>query len=170
MPPRALEALAARGPWSALLAAVSRPLVGFLCFAASLALALLPACFEFAQRSPWSGVLVNLGWTTAALLAWWFVCAPATAGAKRRDIAVMAYVFLLGVPLQLAAGPIATARHMLYEGIGPADQRTGGLVLWVPGGLLLWVAITVLWVRWSRRAAREAAAEDAPPLTIPGGE
>ena len=170
LPPRALATLAARAPWSGLLAAVSRPPIGFLSFAASLALALRPACFEFAQLGPWSGVLVNLGWTTTALLAWWYVCAPPTAGAKRRDIAAMAYVFALGVPLQLAAGTIATANRMLYEGVAPADQRTGGVVLWVPGGLLLWFAITALWVRWSRRSAREAAAEDAPPLTIPGWE
>ncbi len=111
---------------------------------------------------------MNVAWMTMMLLAWWLVCAPAGSPGKRGEIVAMIYLFLLGVPLQLAAGPVAVANHMLYEGIGPADQRTGGLLLWVPGGLLLWGAITVLWVRWARRTAREAAADDAPPLSIPG--
>jgi cytochrome c oxidase assembly factor CtaG len=168
LPAGVLEALATRAPWSGVLRAVSRPPVGILCFAASLALALAPPCFDFAQRSPWAGLLVNVAWAGTALLAWWLVCAPAGAPGKRREIVGMVYLFLLGVPLQLAAGPIAVANRMLYDGIAAADQRTGGLVLWVPGGLLLWGAITVLWVRWARRAAREAAAADAPPLSIPG--
>ena len=170
LPPRALQVLAARAPWAGLLAAVSRPPVGILCFALGLTFALLPACFDFARLAPWSGVLVNVAWITMMLLAWWLVCSPAGAPGRRREIVVMVYLFLLGVPLQLAAGPVAVANRMLYEGIGPADQRTGGLLLWVPGGLLLWGAITVLWVRWARRTAREAAADDAPPLSIPGGK
>jgi len=170
LPPHALQALAVRAPWAGLLAAVSRPPVGILCFALGLTFALLPACFDFARLSPWTGVLVNVAWMTMALLAWWLVCAPAGVPGKRREIVVMVYLFLLGVPLQLAAGPVAVANRMLYEGIAPADQRTGGLLLWVPGGLLLWGAITVLWVHWARRTAREAAADDAPPLTIPGGK
>jgi cytochrome c oxidase assembly factor CtaG len=168
LPPRMLQALAVRAPWAGLLAAVSRPPVGILCFALSLTFALLPACFDFARRGPAAGVLVNLAWMTTALLAWWLACAPAGAPGKRGEIVVMVYLFLLGVPLQLAAGPVAVANRMLYDGIAPADQRTGGLLLWVPGGLLLWGAITVLWVRWARRTALEAAADDAPPLSIPG--
>jgi cytochrome c oxidase assembly factor CtaG len=94
----------------------------------------------------------------------------------------MLYLFVLGVPLQVLAGIITMSRGMLYAGYGAglrgfgltamADQQAGGLILWVPGGFVLWIAITVLWVRWARngeRAEREASGDDAaPPLTIPG--
>jgi len=41
------------------------------------------------------------------------------------------------------------------------DQQIGGLLMWVGGGLVLWVVVTVLWFRWSAAEQREDAAEQA---------
>ena len=55
-------------------------------------------------------------------------------------------------------------------GLAPlADQQLGGLLMWVPGGLALWIAITALWVRWARQTERIERDHEAPPLTLPGG-
>ena len=35
------------------------------------------------------------------------------------------------------------------------DQQLGGLIMWVPGMLVFWIAITVIFFRWSRREERD---------------
>jgi len=170
LPPGPLRALGARRRSAWMVAVVTAPPTAFFCFTAGLGLALLPPCVAFARRDPLAGAMMQVAWTLTALVAWWCACAPQGAPGRSRDPVAMAHLFLLGVPLQIAAGAVTVADRSLYVGIGLADQRTGGLVLWVPGGLLLWVAITALWVRWARRTAREAAGDDeAPPLHVPGG-
>src|SRR2546426_12718753 len=70
---------------------------------------------------------------------------------------------LLGIPMSVVGGLITLADQVLYPfyaaaprvfGLPPlADQQIGGLMMWVPGGLVFWGAMTVGWFRW---AAREA--------------
>jgi cytochrome c oxidase assembly factor CtaG len=35
------------------------------------------------------------------------------------------------------------------------DQRLGGVIMWVPGGLTLWLAITAVYFRWTQRERNE---------------
>ena len=35
------------------------------------------------------------------------------------------------------------------------DQRLGGPLMWIPGMLIFWVAITVIWFRWTREEYEE---------------
>ena len=40
--------------------------------------------------------------------------------------------------------------------LGPLeDQRLGGLLMWIPGMLIFWVAITAIWFRWTREEYEE---------------
>ena len=63
-------------------------------------------------------------------------------------------------------------------GLSPlADQQIGGLLMWVPGGLVLWLAMTVVWFRWAAREERgdveravpRQAYATLPPASPPGG-
>lgn len=132
--------------------------------------------------SPPLHVLALAGFLATGILAWWCVAAPPSAPGRARDPVAMIYLFVLGVPLQGLAAFLSLTPRLLYMGYGAgergfgldplADQQAGGLILWVPAGLIVWIAITALWVRWSRRlerSDREASGDDAPPpLTLPG--
>ncbi|MGH7607471.1 MAG: cytochrome c oxidase assembly protein, partial [Gemmatimonadales bacterium] len=48
-----------------------------------------------------------------------------------------------------------------------ADQQIGGLLMWVPGGLILWAAMTVVWFRWAVWEER-GYGEQAVPLAAYG--
>jgi putative membrane protein len=49
-------------------------------------------------------------------------------------------------------------------GLSPlADQQIGGLLMWVPGGLVLWLAMTVVWFRWAAREERGDVESVVPP-------
>ena len=94
----------------------------------------------------------------------------------------MLYLFLLGVPMQIIAAIITLSDTVLYPWYAtaprvgadaarrPAARRA---VMWVPGGLALWIAITGVWVVWARRSGHQARAAprgavEEPPLTLPG--
>jgi cytochrome c oxidase assembly factor CtaG len=35
------------------------------------------------------------------------------------------------------------------------DQQLGGVIMWVPGMLVFWIALTIVFFRWSRSEERE---------------
>jgi len=50
-----------------------------------------------------------------------------------------------------------------------ADQQIGGLMMWVPGGLIFWLAMTLVWFRWSASEPEEDAEAIPLPPSPPGG-
>jgi len=68
---------------------------------------------------------------------------------------VGAFITLADQPLY----PFYAAAPRLY-GLGVLDdQQIGGLIMWVPGGLIFWIAMTVVWFRWSVRKEEDADRE-----------
>jgi len=77
------------------------------------------------------------------------------------------YLFVFGMPMTVVAAMITGAEHVLYPfyetaprivDLTPlADQRLGGVIMWVPSGLIPLVAFTVVFFRW---AAAEAEADE----------
>ena len=39
------------------------------------------------------------------------------------------------------------------------DQQLGGVILWVPGMLVFWIALTIVFFRWSNREQQEERRE-----------
>jgi cytochrome c oxidase assembly factor CtaG len=161
--------------WAAVLVS---PWVAGLLFAANFVAWHLRALHEQVFAHDCMPAVAAVSFALTGFLAWWPVCAPGPAAGRLRDPAGMLYLFLLGVPLQVLGGILTHAPAAFYPAVAAragltaagalADQRTGGLLLWVPGGLVIWLAISLLWLRWSRRVARDAAGGDGPPLTLPG--
>ena len=61
---------------------------------------------------------------------------------------------------EIEPGVIALSGRVLYPfyleapkgwGLEPlVDQQLGGLIMWIPGMLVFWVAITVVFFRWTK--------------------
>src|ERR1700694_4050999 len=89
----------------------------------------------------------------------------------------MLYLFLLGIPMSITGALITLPDTVLYPFYAAAprvwswsaqdDQKIGGLLMWVGGGLMLWVVVTVVWFRYSRREHR-ADVDEAVPLEAYG--
>jgi Fe-S-cluster containining protein len=72
----------------------------------------------------------------------------------------MLYLFLVGIPMQIVAALITLSGTVLYPGYSVAprtwglspldDQQLGGLLMWVPGNLYMFLVIGVLFLMWSR--------------------
>ena len=77
----------------------------------------------------------------------------------------MLYLFVLGVPMMVVAALITFSDTELYTWYAEAprifpltvldDQRLGGVIMWVPGALVLWIAISLVYFRWTRPEMRE---------------
>jgi putative membrane protein len=162
--PAALARLAA---WA------TRPVPAALLFLAPISLWHFPVFYEAAMRHHGLHIAQHLVFIATSVLMWWPVLSPVPELPRIRYPAQMAYLFLLGIPMSLVGALITLSGTVLYPfyaaaprvwGVAPlADQQIGGLLMWVPGGLVLWLAMTVVWFRWSAREER-ADVENAVPL------
>src|SRR5262249_45429015 len=85
------------------------------------------------------------------------------------------YLFLIGTPMMAVAAIVTFAPAPLYEWYALAprlwgfpaldDQRLGGLIMWIPGGLFWWGVMSVVFLRWSSRESRSDGprSQGAPP-------
>jgi putative membrane protein len=71
----------------------------------------------------------------------------------------MLYSFLMTLPMTVISIFIVYADHVLYPayasaprlwGLSPlADQRLGGLIMWIPGGLFFYLLTSAIFFKWS---------------------
>lgn len=96
---------------------------------------------------------------------WWPVLSPLPELPRIAAPLQLLYLFILGMPMMVVAALITFAGDPLYgwyveaprvSWLSPLDdQRMGGAIMWVPGALTIWIAITVLYFRWTNRDVKE---------------
>lgn len=138
---------------------VTRPLVAATLFTAPIVLWHVPVLYEAALRDHDLHILQHIVFLTTAVLMWWPVLSPLPELPRAAYPLQMLYLFLLGIPMSVTGALIALAERVLYPFYAAAprvwgltalaDQQIGGLLMWVPGGLALWIAMTVVWFRWA---------------------
>ncbi len=121
----------------------------------------LPVLYEWALRSHGIHILAHLLFMATAMLLWWPVLSPLSDWPRLAPPAQLLYLFLAGIPMGLVAALITLSDDVLYRfyseapltwGLSPlADQRLGGVIMWVPGTLVFVVAMTIVYFRWVGR-------------------
>ena len=178
MADRLLAPLLQRGPTRWVVRTVTRPVAALAAYTAALVLWHLPAAYELALRVHAWHVVQHLSLMAAAAIAWWPVLSPSALAPRLHYGAQILYIFAFGMPMTIVAAMIAGAEDLLYGsyaaaprlfGLTPlADQRLGGVIMWVPAGLIPLLAFTAIFFRWAasevdeddreERAAGEASA------------
>jgi putative membrane protein len=145
---------------------VTRPVMAAALFTTPIVLWHVPVFYEAALRNHGVHVVQHLVFLVTAVLMWWPVLSPVPELPRLPYPGQMLYLFLLGIPMSITGALITLSARVLYPyyadappprvwGLPPlADQQIGGLLMWVPGGLVLWMAMTVVWFRWSWWEAR----------------
>ncbi len=170
----------ARSPARITLATLGRPVVGWSLYAGIVWLWHVPTLYEAALLSEWVHALQHGTFVLAALVFWW---AALEFGRRRRGGYGLGVIYFFTTALHGSAfGALLTfardAWYPFYEGRTVAwgltalqDQQFGGLVMWIPAGLVYLVAALVFlfsWVRASERAIRRREGRtDPPPLPRP---
>jgi putative membrane protein len=124
-----------------------------------------PAPYDLMMRNHDVHVLMHLMIMFSGMLMWWPVLSPLPELPRIAPTLQMLYLFVLGIPMMIAAAMITFSREELYTfyveaprvfDISPLeDQQLGGAIMWVPGALVIWIAITLVYFYWSRRDCPE---------------
>lgn len=139
-----------------------------------------PGPYDLMMRNHDVHIAMHLLIMAAGTLMWWPVMSPLPELPRIAPPLQMVYLFVLGIPMMFASALITFAADPLYDwyveaprisSLNPLDdQRLGGVMMWVPGALALWTAITVVYFRWTHREMREdEQGSTAKPLPTPAG-
>jgi putative membrane protein len=131
----------------------------------------LPAAYTLALEVHGWHIVQHLTLMAAATLAWWPVLGRSSRAPRLPYAGQILYLFAFGMPMMAVAAMITAAETLLYPfyadaprllGLTPfADQRLGGVLMWVPASVVPLVAFTVVFFRWV------AAERDPDELAAP---
>jgi putative membrane protein len=140
----------------------TRPVQAAIVFCVPITLWHFPGAYQLAMRNHDVHIVQHLVFIATAVIMWWPVLSPLPELPRASYPGQMLYLFLLGIPMSIVGAMITLANDPLYPFYAAApervwglsllaDQQIGGLMMWVPGGLVFWIAMTVVWFRWSSR-------------------
>lgn len=167
----ALRPAMARPAGAALVRTLTRPLPAFVVYATALVAWHLPGPYNTALEIHGWHVVEHLVLLAAATLGWWPIVSPSRLAPALPYAAQLLYLFVFGMPMTVVAAMITGAERVLYPfyetayetaprlfDLTPlADQRLGGVIMWVPSGLIPVAAFTVVFFRWAAAEADETA-------------
>jgi len=151
---------------------MTRPVAAASIFTAPIVLWHMPVFYEAAMRHHGLHIVQHLVFLASAVVMWWPVLSPVPELPRASYPGQLLYLFLLGIPMSIVGAIITLANEPLYPfyvaaprvwGITPLDdQQWGGLIMWVPGGLVFWIAMTVVWFRWGMREEHGDVEREVP--------
>lgn len=163
----ALRPAMARPAGAALVRTLTRPLPAFAVYATALVAWHLPGPYNTALEIHGWHVVEHLVLLAAATLGWWPIVSPSRLAPALPYAAQLLYLFVFGMPMTVVAAMITGAERVLYPFYATAprlfdltplaDQRLGGVIMWVPSGLIPVAAFTVVFFRWAAAEADETA-------------
>jgi len=148
---------------------LTRPLPAFAAFAVALVAWHLPGPYNAALETHAWHVVEHLVLLGASVLGWWPILSRSERLPALPYAGQILYLFVFGMPMTVVAALVTGAEHVLYPFYAAAprvfdltplaDQQLGGVIMWVPAGIIPVVAFTVVFFRWARaeREADEAA-------------
>ena len=140
---------------------LTHPVVAAVIFTVTIVVWHLSQYYDLMMRDHDVHIATHLMFMATATLLWWPVMSPVPDILPRLGYGLgMLYLFLVGIPMQIVAALITLSGTVLYPwysaaprtwGLSPLDdQQLGGLLMWVPGNLYLFLAIGVLFLVWAR--------------------
>lgn len=157
--------------------ALTRPPGAFAAFNVILVAWHLPPLYNLAMEQHPVHVVEHLMIMAASVILWWPVLSPLPELPRAAYPVQLLYLFVVGLPMVMVAVFITMADSVLYpyyssapriwEPLTPrADQHLGGLIMWIPGGLVFLAAISVVFFRWQAAGADDTVV----PVMQPGRE
>ncbi len=154
---------------------ITTPAAGFVIFNVTLAAWHLPPMYNLAMASHEVHIAQHICFLVAATLMWWPLMSKVPSLPRPSYGQQMLYTFLLTLPMALISVCIVYADSVLYPAyevaprvfpISPLeDQRLGGLIMWIPGGIVMIGVLSSIFFRWVAAEGRET--QDTHPGPVP---
>lgn len=137
------------------------PLLVFLVFNAIFVGWHLPANYDLAVRDQQVHVLEHVMFIFGALISWWPVFSHQPELPRSTPGFLMLFLFFMSLPPTIIGALLTFAGFVVYPAYeavsrpwgmsAQADQELAGLLMWLPGGLIYFVVLTVVFFRWFNR-------------------
>lgn len=147
---------------------VTRPVMCYLIFNLVIIGWHLPIFYNEALANHNIHIVEHLMFIASAVLLWWPFMSPMPELPRLAYPAQILYCFLTTLPMSVVAIYITMADHVLYPAYAAAprlwhltpmmDQRTGGLIMWVPGSIVFYALMSVVFFKWVARGEDSLAA------------
>ena len=141
--------------------------IAFVVFNLTIAIWHLPPFYNAAMAHHSLHVLEHLMFMAAAVLMWWPLLSQLPEFPRLAYPGQMLYSFLMSIPMSIVAVYIAMADHVLYPAYSAAprvisltpleDQLLGALIMWIPGGIIFMIIMTVVFFKWNARGEDSTA-------------
>ncbi len=147
---------------------LTRPPSAFAIFNVTLVAWHLPPLYNLAMDHHPVHIVEHVMMMAASVILWWPVLSPFPELPRAAYPVQLLYLFVAGLPMVMVAIVIAMAEKLLYpfyatapriwEPLTPyADQHLGGLIMWIPGGMVFLITISVVFFRWQAAGADDGA-------------
>ena len=133
---------------------ISLPILAWALYVGAIVAWHTPNAYDFALRNGLAHDLEHLSFSLAAILFWWNVINPVPLRANLSYLARVPYVFLTTVPNFVLGAFITLSENPWYSfdieqnlrwGLSAQeDQQIGGVLMWVPGSLVLLSALLIV--------------------------
>jgi putative membrane protein len=147
---------------------ITKPAVCYATFNVVLAGWHLPPLYNAAMAHHGIHIVQHLMFLAASVMLWWPILSPLPELPRLSYPMQMLYLFLTSIPMSIVAVYITYGGTLLYPAYAAAprvagltpleDQLLGGLIMWIPGGLVIFAVISVIFFRWQAHGAQDSAA------------
>ncbi len=150
----------------------TNPLIAFGIFNTTFLAWHIPALYEATLHSETLHILEHLMFISTAFLNWWPILSPLPELSRLPAPAQVLYLFAQALPATILGAFIVFAPEPLmptYAAAPPifgidamSDQQFSGLIMWMPGGMVYLLALSIVWFSWidrEERAERNAVSQ-----------
>jgi putative membrane protein len=119
-----------------------------------------PPFYDLALRVHWIHIVEHLMMMVTAVIFWWPIFSPIKEVPRTTYGWQMIYLLVAMAPMKLLGLMIAVQNELIYTfyalqprvwGLTPVgDQRAGGLMMWILGGLPLWAVLAYVFGQWKK--------------------
>jgi putative membrane protein len=167
-PPWLAERLLSPRWVQALARPLTRPAGAFAAFNLVLVAWHLPPLYNLAMDQHPIHIVQHLMMLVVSVLLWWPVLSPSRTLPRAAYPVQLLYLFVVGLPMVVVSIFITMADSVLYPYYAAAprvfpvltphaDQHLGGLIMWIPGGMIFLLALSVVFFRWQAAGGDDVA-------------
>ncbi len=140
---------------------LTAPPVALILFNATFFIWHVPALYEATLHNEVIHIIEHMLFIATGLLNWWPILSPLPELPRLSAPAQILYLFLAGFPATILGALIVFAAAPLYPtyaaaprafALDPiADQQLAGLIMWMPGGMIYLLALSLVFFAWLQR-------------------
>lgn len=154
---------------------VTRPMVAFFLISGMLVFWHLPKLYNLALTYHEVHILQHVIFMTTACIFWWPILGNVDDLVPRPSPdGQLVFMLLSMLPMKGLGAAISLNDSVIYTfyadaprvwGLTPlGDQRAGGLLMWIPAGLILWAGLAFVFYRWVKHVNPRPGSTGNPKL------